>query len=495
MKVFILDDNKELADAMKESLEKYSDGYEVSIAYTGESALEMLPVNLPDVMFIDINLPDMNGLDIMKEVKGIEPDIQIIIMSAYGTQSNIIKALQFGAVDFIPKPVHMKQIYDALKSAAERRRILLDTRNAIAELIKMKQSRQETEHTFAMLDRIIVLKKFQQKLNYVTTEDKLVKVVMQEFEEIFGTKSIYLYRRSREGVFRLYTCGSKSSKKVRIKDNSELFDLAAGKGIGGFLNARKALISVISFEDYDLGFIKCDRETEFRQYELEMAEMLSIEIAVKAAFIERAKRIDSQMLGITFALMSLVGLKSSKLKKNFEEVSSLSTRFGEFIKIPFTDVEMIRYVALMYNLLQGDTINEFDITGDVLNETMDNLAAGISTSMPEEFINSKLNEIASQMEFLEGTKDLLYSVNEHFDGSGPMGKKGSEIPYNARIIAITNTFVNLSVSKDYREGLSIENVLQLMEKEKGKYFDPELFDKFEEFLKELYDRKPQSIVH
>lgn len=482
MKVFILDDNKELADAMKESLDKYNSAHEVYVAYTGKAALEMLPVNLPDVMFIDINLPDMNGLDIMKEIKGIEPDIQVIIMSAYGTQPNIIRALQYGAVDFIPKPLHMKQIYDALKSASERRKILLDARNAVAELIKVKQSKMETEHTFALLDRIIMLKNFQKKLNYITSESSLVKTVIDEFREILSADTVSLYRRREVDKFILYTSTEPSGKKVKLKEESELYEQISGSRIGGFLNDRKTIVSVVSFEDYDLGFIKCERKTQFGQYELEMAEMLSMEIAVKAVLIDRSKRIDSQMLGITFALMSLVGVKSGKLKRNFEEVSALSTKFGEYIKIPFSDVEMIRYVALMYNLLQGDTINNFDISGDVLDETMDKLASGISLSLPEEIINDKLSEIAQQMEFLESTKALLYAVNEHYDGSGPQKMKGDDIPYNARIIAITNTFVNLSTSKDYREGLSTENVIQLMEKEKGKYFDPILFEQFERFL-------------
>lgn len=487
MKVFILDDNRELADAMKESLEKYSNQFEVTVAYSGKTVLEMLPVNMPDVMLIDINLPDMNGLEIMREVKEIEPDVQVIIMSAYASMPNIIKALQYGALDFIQKPVHMKQIYTALKSATERRNILLDTRKAVAELIKVKESKIEQDHTFALLDRIIILKKFQQKLNYITTEENLLKNVIDEYKTLFNTKKVTLYKELPDEIYMLASDDNNDGKKVRIKSDNVLHEQAVMQKVGGFLNERKSIVSVISFEDYTLGFIKCDRDIEFKQYELELAEMLSIEIAAKANQIEHAKRIDSQMLGITFALMSLVGVKNPQLKRVFENVSNISSCFGEYIKIPFSEVEKIRYTALMYNLIQGETIANFDIDKDVLNETINGLAGGISGSMPEKLINEKLNEITQQMEFLEDTKELLYAVNEHYDGSGPQGLKGGKIPLNARIIAITNTFVNIASKKDYREGLEMLDVLNMMEEEKGKYFDPELFENFKSFLADKYN--------
>ncbi len=114
--VLIVDDERTLARAVKAFLAEA--GYEAELAGDGEQALELLPRLRPDVVFADVRLPGMSGIDLLRRIREFDPAIPVIIMTAYGTIEGAVEAVKLGAFDYMKKPVDLEE----LKLLADRAR-------------------------------------------------------------------------------------------------------------------------------------------------------------------------------------------------------------------------------------------------------------------------------------------------------------------------------------------------------------------------------------
>jgi two-component system chemotaxis response regulator CheY len=100
---------KQLADFLK----KFSD-IEVFQAANGKEAIKVFEEAEPDLVFLDVVMPILNGLECLKQMKKINPEAKVIMLSSVGTTENLKAALDLGAVDFIQKPWKEEQLERAL---------------------------------------------------------------------------------------------------------------------------------------------------------------------------------------------------------------------------------------------------------------------------------------------------------------------------------------------------------------------------------------------
>jgi DNA-binding NtrC family response regulator len=114
--VLIVDDERTLARAIKAFL--VESGYEAEVAGDAEQAVELLPRLRPDVVFADVRLPGMSGVDLLRRIREFDPAISVIIMTAYGTIEGAVEAVKLGAFDYMKKPVDLEE----LKLQADRAR-------------------------------------------------------------------------------------------------------------------------------------------------------------------------------------------------------------------------------------------------------------------------------------------------------------------------------------------------------------------------------------
>ena len=106
----IVDDEETLTFSMYQSFILEKGDYEIVTANSGEEALEKLDSKKFDVAIVDIYLPGISGLDLIKEIKEKNPDTAIIVMSAYATMDKKDEALENGALYFFEKPFDIKEV-------------------------------------------------------------------------------------------------------------------------------------------------------------------------------------------------------------------------------------------------------------------------------------------------------------------------------------------------------------------------------------------------
>lgn len=121
VKIMVVDDEQSICWAFEQFLK--GEGYVPVVSRSVKDALEKLSTEKPDIVFMDIKMPgDMDGLDALEEMKKIDPDVYVIIMTAYGTMQTAIRAIQLGAFDHILKPLDLTQIKLIIEKALKIRR-------------------------------------------------------------------------------------------------------------------------------------------------------------------------------------------------------------------------------------------------------------------------------------------------------------------------------------------------------------------------------------
>lgn len=118
MRLLVVEDEKDVADALHVGLSR--NGYAVDVANNGNKALDALVVNEYDLLVLDLNLPDMEGLDICRSAREKHPPLLILILTARGKQKDIITGLDNGADDYLLKPFHLQELLARIRALLRR---------------------------------------------------------------------------------------------------------------------------------------------------------------------------------------------------------------------------------------------------------------------------------------------------------------------------------------------------------------------------------------
>ena len=119
--ILIVDDDKSIRYSLKRMMEG---NFSVLTAQNGEEALNRFKENPPDLVIMDIKMPGQNGIDVLKEIKSIDPKSLVIIMTAYGTTETAIEAMKYGAFDYILKPFPIPQMKGLIEKALSLRKLM-----------------------------------------------------------------------------------------------------------------------------------------------------------------------------------------------------------------------------------------------------------------------------------------------------------------------------------------------------------------------------------
>jgi anti-anti-sigma factor len=98
-------------------------GYEVLTAENGQEGLDVFRRERPDIVLTDIKMPGMSGIDVLKQIKSVDPATEVIVITGHGDMDLAIQALNLDATDFINKPIQRHLLEQAIRRAQERRRL------------------------------------------------------------------------------------------------------------------------------------------------------------------------------------------------------------------------------------------------------------------------------------------------------------------------------------------------------------------------------------
>ena len=124
--IIIIDDEKEICESIKMILEY--EGYTVDYSTSSPEGIAKITNGQFSALLLDIQMPEMNGFEVIKKVKETNPDLSVIIISAHGSIENAIKATKLGAFDFIEKPVDRDKLLISVRNAVDQSNLILENK-------------------------------------------------------------------------------------------------------------------------------------------------------------------------------------------------------------------------------------------------------------------------------------------------------------------------------------------------------------------------------
>jgi CheY-like chemotaxis protein len=117
-KVLLVDDEREFVQTLSERLQMREVGS--AVAYNGQSALELVESDEPEVMILDLKMPGINGIEVLRRVKDTHPNIEVIILTGHGSEEDRKTCMELGAFAYLNKPVNIDLLSKTLKNAYKR---------------------------------------------------------------------------------------------------------------------------------------------------------------------------------------------------------------------------------------------------------------------------------------------------------------------------------------------------------------------------------------
>jgi two-component system response regulator AtoC len=282
IRILVVDDEALVRDIIKKGLSQMG-GFSVEVAQNGPEAIEKIEKDVFDLVLTDLKMPGMDGLELLKNIKGTRPEVMVILMTAYGSIETAVEAMRIGANDYITKPIDLNEL-------------LIHISKAQKESILLKENR---------LLRMEVAKKFE--FNNIIGKSKKMQEIFSLIEKVaLGSSTVMIYGGSGTGKelvakaihynspradrpFLPFNCGAIPETLVE----SELFGHTKG-AFTGAIQAKKGL-----FEEANGGTLFLDEiSTILPSVQVKLLRVLQEKEVMKVGSTERIKT-DVRMIAAT----------------------------------------------------------------------------------------------------------------------------------------------------------------------------------------------------
>ena len=196
MRILIIEDEYSLVDAMSESLKR--ENYLVDICYEGNSGLDMALSGIHDIIILDLMLPNLNGLEILKSIREEKISSYVIILTAKGELDDKVIGLDRGADDYMTKPFHIKELLARIRAVSRRKGDIEDYTLSFGDLklnlktcdiinINNKQSMTLSGKEFALMEFL-----FRNKNQVVNREKIAERIWGYDNDTQYNNVEVYL---------------------------------------------------------------------------------------------------------------------------------------------------------------------------------------------------------------------------------------------------------------------------------------------------------------
>ena len=348
-RILIVDDEQVLCRSLKMDFEE--DGYTVKISSTGEQALEHVPGFDPTVVLLDLRLPGINGIEVLKKIQTFDPDIAVIIMTAFGDTKKTVEAVKTGAFHFINKPFELEELKKLVGKA-------VTSRVLKREIEYLRYQQRKTYRFCDLVGQSDKMMKIYRQIEILSKTDQTTVLVLGESgtgKELVAS-AIHFKSKRNKAPFMEINCASLPENLIE----SELF----GYEKGAFTDAKQQKKGLLELANHGTVFLD------------EIAEMpLSIQVKL-LTFLEKKKfkrlgsgkdiEVDVRIIAATnkdlskameekrfrkdlYYRLNVVSLHAPPLRERTDDILALSNYFleafskdmGKTAKILLPEVEKI----------------------------------------------------------------------------------------------------------------------------------------------------------
>jgi len=497
--ILVVDDDPGIVEILVEVL---SDSYQVETAANGIEACMRLEEKNYDLILTDINMPRMNGMELINEISRRENPPLVIVITAYASMQSAIDALKLGVYDYIVKPFNFDIVLKAVQRALEKCFLKRENYN-LKEMMGLYQTCEAISSQFTLPGIVRVL--FRSAA--IFTKADFVALYLNRPGEQSREDEFMLYQRRLLGprpdisrrllqllprrlparqiddffaanssrIFTVSDCRLEEVSESRL-DASDLNSLMAFS-----LKARNRQVGVLLLASLRPQLVFTHR----------MRRSFYMLVSRAAAAIENSYLYDNlqrQFLETVESFAQALEAKDSYTHGHSRQVALYAGILARELGFSPTEHALLEQAALLHD------IGKIGIADTILN-----FPGPLSRAELAEIRQHPLKgrNILAPISSLTGLAEIIYHHHEHWDGSGyPDGLRGEDIPLMARIIGIADAFDAVTSKRPYRVMLTLDEALEELEKAAGSQFDPELVRLFlaqRESLAELLQQRGRGV--
>ncbi len=476
-KIMVIDDEEMILQLSRDILA--NSNYEVRTLPDGNEGMKLLAREKFDLLLIDIRMPDVNGLDVIRHVRANDKEMPIIIITAYGTLDIAMNALRLGAQGFILKPFTPAELRSAVAEALEKARLLRENISMRALMPLFEVSKE----IISEIDPRKLIKEILEIAGKETHADKACVYLVDEttgklsMKEEFGLSSDFCINVNEKYSEKIAEFIFKEKKlflvtpEVKLPSDFEELRQMEGTSYSIYmpLTVRGNIIGILYIG-------RISSEHPFSPSEVELVSVLS---GQAAAAIENARlyeKLQQSYLSMIVTLSGVVEARDLYTDKHMKDIAEYSVEIAQKLRLPDNDIEDIRKAALLHDLGKICVPDHILMKADKLSDDeMDVIkrhpAAGA--------------KIIESVEPIKHAREIIKHHHECYDGTGyPDGLGGNKIPLGARIISVADAFGAMTTDRPYRKALSIEKAIKELKEFAGIQFDPEIVEIFISILHE-----------
>ncbi len=457
-KILIIEDGENLATFLEDTLlelnEEADDEYIVKKAFNASEGINTALDFKPDVVLLDLKLPDSPGSEVLTKIKQEDKDIQVIIMTGHASLETAVHSVREEAYDYIQKPLPSgDQLKSLVNKALDRRQLLLDKTTILIELSEANDSLEEVNKVLQN-EKLLVNKKLENKIKELSSLNefsrgllrykdlsKMIEDIPKKTVELTDSRGAILILK--EGDSEKYTVHSAAGDVSvfpgdPITINKKPFGLIHNKET---LSKEDYVYCPLSFGNEPLGVLAILKKEEISP---ELTQTLSANLSLSLHDAILYDRLKASYLEAVLSLITVAETADPEIKEHSQRVRDLSLKIANKMDISHTDKIDIRYAALLHDL------------GRISQEKVDSLAV--------------TTKIISPFKFLKNSRTILKHLNENYDGSGKPDKlKGDKIPVGSRIIRVAN-----KVDELLSESKGPEVIINEIKEGSESLYDPEI---------------------
>jgi response regulator RpfG family c-di-GMP phosphodiesterase len=467
-KILIVDDEKNLVEVIEAILTELNNesenAYEVKKAYNANDAISIAMDFEPDVVLLDLRLPDRPGTEVLSTLREHDKEVQVIMMTAHASIETAVKSVREEAYDYIQKPLPSRgHLQTLVKNALDRRHLLLEKKKLLMEIsdanMALEEANRELQDAKSQVDQklkekikeLSLLNQFSQDLLKCNDLATLIDTIPEDVMNLTSSGGVILILKgSGNDEFSVHAVKGDVDLSVgdKIEVGKEPFGLVDNKGPW---ETGEYICSPLTYMEDILGLLAIKKAES--QISPDLIQTITSNLSMR---LYNGMLNDTLKASYIEAVLSFVKFEESvdpEIKAHSERVSKLSVEIANKLDIPKAETNNIRFAALLHDL---GKVGKGEISSELLSA-----------------------EIISPLRFLRKSRNILEHLYENYDGSGkPDGQKEDSIPIGSRIIRLSNEFDEL-ISK----GNNRKEVLKKIEEKTGSIYDPGVVNTLKEVLK------------
>jgi response regulator RpfG family c-di-GMP phosphodiesterase len=479
-KVLIVDDDPMVRDVLSDILTNIC-GFSTNVAVNGVEGVAMINSNDYDIVFTDLTMPKMGGMDLLRETRKTNPSVPVVVITGFSTMDNAVSAMREGAKDFVTKPFKI----DVVTSIADR---ILGEKKLLSKITQ----NSDYENSISMLNAELFRK---------LQEINIFQSISSELDGLYDNKEIYgriveMVSRLllvKEASFGIIENGCLKIKKAigaqerdvpYVFENSALEKVVKTKQhyiasfgevnpLTGIPLTSPFFIIPMTINNEVFGLLtisgKAD-STMFTDDEVSLALTFAKKTSQRIENNALYEVFYNNMISTLKSLVISIEAKDIYTKNHSERVTYYALQIADIMKLAEDDKDAIRFGGYLHD------IGKIGVRDTVL------LKPGRLTD--EEMGEIRLHpviggNIIKPIRFFPKERELILHHHENFNGTGyPDGLAGDKIPLVARILTIADTYDAMTSSRPYRNALSHEIAIKEINRCSGTQFDNEVVRAF-----------------